>query len=64
MDKDRIKQLESDSQMLGIMGTYLEEFCEDSEDTCLVALLRLISDHHLLKHELSQLELERQLKRK
>jgi hypothetical protein len=44
------KELKSHSQMLGMIGAYVEEFC-DEEDTTLTGLIKLLSDYYALKGE-------------
>ena len=44
------KELTSHSQMLGMIGTYVEEFC-DEEDTTLTGVIKLLADYYALKGE-------------
>lgn len=47
--KERLEELESHSRMLGLIGAYVEDFCEDEDDTTLVAVLRLLANYHSLE---------------
>ena len=62
MNEQRIKELEKHSQMLGIIGMHLEEFCKDENDTTLTAVLRLLSNYRNLQYELSLIDLEKNIK--
>ena len=44
------KELKSHSQMLGIIGSYVEEFC-DEEDTTLTGVMKLLADYYALRGE-------------
>ena len=44
------KELKSHSQMLGMIGAYVEEFC-DEEDTTLTGVIKLLADYYALKGE-------------
>ena len=44
-------ELKSHSQMLGMIGMYVEDFCEE-EDITLVGVQRLLVEYHELKAEL------------
>lgn len=46
---EQFKELQKQSQMLGRISSYVENFCEDEEDTTEVAVLRLLSEYHFLK---------------
>ena len=59
----RIKQLEENSILLGIMGMHLEEFAKDSEESVLTTLLRLITDYRYMQFELAQRELDKSIKK-
>ena len=48
---EQFKELQYQSQMLGRIGSYVEGFCEDEEDTTEVAVLRLLSEYHFLKSD-------------
>ena len=54
---ERIKQLEDNSILLGIMGMHLEDFAKDSEESVLTTLLRLITDYRYMQYELAQKDL-------
>lgn len=62
IDEQRIKDLERHSQMLGIIGAHVEEWCKSEEDTTLTAVLRLISEYYSLRYELSLIDLEKSKK--
>jgi len=42
------KELKDCRQMLGVVGTYLEDFCND-EETVLQGLLRLLAEYYTMK---------------
>ena len=44
------KELKSHSKMLGIIGSYVEEFC-DEEDTTLTGVMKLLADYYALRGE-------------
>lgn len=41
-------ELKSCSQMLGIIGSYVEDFCNE-DDTTLAGVLRLLAEYHSMK---------------
>lgn len=45
---ERYQDLISQSQMLGVIGSYVEDFCNE-EDTVLVGVLRLLAEYHSMK---------------
>lgn len=45
---EQFELLNSHSQMLGVIGVHLEEFCQE-EDTVLVGVLRLLAQYYTLK---------------
>jgi len=47
--EEEIKQLKSDSLMLGRIGAYTEDFCESEDDTTLICVLRLLARYHSLE---------------
>ena len=54
------KELKSHSQMLGIIGTYVEEFCNE-EDSVLIGVKRLLADYYVLKGENMNYQLNQEL---
>jgi len=54
------KELKSHSQMLGMIGTYVEEFCNE-EDTALTGVKRLLADYYVLKGENMNYQLNQEL---
>lgn len=46
--KEQFDELKSHSQMLGIIGGYVESFCKGDEDTTLNAVLRLLAEYYSL----------------
>lgn len=60
ISEQEYKELKSHSQMLGIIGTYVEEFCNE-EDTVLTGVKRLLADYYILKGENINYELNQKL---
>jgi hypothetical protein len=50
--QERLEELESHSTMLGLIGMYVEDFCEEEDDTTLVAVLRLLAKYHSIEAEI------------
>jgi hypothetical protein len=50
ISEQEYKKLKSESQMLGIIGTYVEDFCKD-EDTVLKGVLRLLADYYAMRSD-------------
>ena len=48
---EQFKELQYQSQMLGRIGSYVEEFCQNEEETTEVAVLRLLSEYYFLKSD-------------
>ena len=48
ISEEEYNDLKSHSQMLGIIGSYVEEFCEE-DDTTLIGVVRLLAAYHALK---------------
>ena len=46
--EEEYNDLKSHSQMLGIISSYVEEFCEE-DDTTLTGVVRLLAAYHALK---------------
>jgi hypothetical protein len=46
ISKEEYKRLQSHADMLGVIGAYVEDFCEDEEDTVLQAVIRLLAKYH------------------
>ena len=42
---EQFNELKSHSQMLGVIGMYVEDFCEEN-DTTLVGVMRLLAEYH------------------
>ena len=59
----RIKQLEENSILLGIMGMHLEDFADDPEESVLTTLLRLITDYRYLQYEQAQKDLDKSIQK-
>lgn len=55
---EQFDNLKSHSQMLGVIGAYVEEFCE-AEETVLVGVLRLLAEYHSMKATLTYNEIEK-----
>jgi hypothetical protein len=51
ISQEEYHKLKAESIMLGRIGTYVEEFCEDKEDTTLMAVLNLLAEFYYLKSE-------------
>jgi hypothetical protein len=51
ISKEEYEQLKANSQTLGIIGTYVEDFCKDEEDTVLQGVLRLLADYYSLRSD-------------
>jgi hypothetical protein len=50
--KEEYDELKSHSKMLGQIGMYIEDFCNE-DDSTLTGVLRLLAEYHSLKmHEL------------
>jgi hypothetical protein len=47
---EQFEELKSHSIMLGIIATYVEDFC-DEECTTLQGVMRLLAQYHMLKAE-------------
>lgn len=45
---EQFDELKSHSQMLGVIGMYVEDFCEEN-DTTLVGVMRLLAEYHSMK---------------
>jgi hypothetical protein len=60
ISEQEYKELKSHSQMLGIIGTYVEEFCNE-EDTALIGVKRLLADYYVLKGENMNYQLNQEL---
>ena len=46
--EEEYNDLKSHSQMLGIIGSQVEEFCEE-DDTTLIGVMRLLAAYHSFK---------------
>jgi hypothetical protein len=60
ISEQEYKELKSQSQMLGVIGTYVEEFCNE-EDTVLTGVKRLLADYYVLKGENMNYQLNQEL---
>lgn len=49
--EEEYKRLKEDSLMLGQIACYVEDFCEDSEYTTLMAVMALLADYYYLKSD-------------
>ena len=58
--KDEHKRLQSHSNMLGTISSYVEDFCESEEDTTLAAVIRLLQKYHELQADCYYTELEKE----
>ena len=45
---EQYDELKSHSQMLGIIGTYVEDFCNE-DDTTLQGVLRVLAEYYTMK---------------
>jgi len=45
---EQFNELKSHSQMLGVIGMYVEDFCEEN-DTTLVGVMRFLAEYHSMK---------------
>lgn len=54
------ERLREHSQMLGVIGSHVQDFARDNEDTTLVCVLRLLRDYHYAKAELAGRWLEKE----
>ena len=43
-------ELKSDSKMLGMIASYVDDFC-DEEDTTLTGVMKLLADYYALRGE-------------
>jgi hypothetical protein len=55
---EQFDELKSHSQMLGVIGMYVEDFCSE-EDTVLVGVLRLLAKYHSMKAAEIYVELDK-----
>jgi hypothetical protein len=62
IDPERLAELESHSKMLGIIGSWVEDFAVNSEDTTLNCVLRLLEEYYLLKSNEAADAISRQIK--
>lgn len=62
ISEQEYKSLKEQSNMLGLIASYVEEFC-NQEDTTLVGVLKLISKYHYCRYELAEHDLEINSKR-
>jgi len=60
ISEQEYKELKSHSQMLGMIGAYVEEFCNE-EDTVLTGVKRLLADYYVLKGENMNYQLNQEL---
>jgi hypothetical protein len=60
ISEQEYKELKSQSQMLGVIGIYVEEFCNE-EDTVLTGVKRLLADYYVLKGENMNYQLNQEL---
>lgn len=60
ISEQEYKELKSHSQMLGMIGAYVEEFCNE-EDTTLIGVKRLLADYYVLKGENMNYQLNQEL---
>jgi len=60
ISEQEYKKLKSHSQMLGMIGAYVEEFCNE-EDTTLIGVKRLLADYYVLKGENMNYQLNQEL---
>ena len=58
ISEEEYNDLKSHSQMLGMIGSYVEEFCEE-DDTTLAGVVRLLAEYHSLKSKDLYMEIER-----
>ena len=50
ISEKEFKELKSHCQMLGMIASYVDDFC-DEEDTTLTGVMKLLADYHYLKGE-------------
>ena len=53
------KELLEHSRMLSRIAAYVEDFCEEEEDTTLAGVLRLLAEYHELKADYNWKALEK-----
>jgi hypothetical protein len=58
ISEQEYKELKSHSQMLGVIGTYVEDFCKE-DDTVLQGVLRLLADYYDMRSEEMYLAIDR-----
>ena len=56
---EQFEQLRSNSQMLGRIGSYVEEFLKDDEDTVEVGVLRILAEYFSLRSDATYEALKR-----
>ena len=56
---EQFEQLRSNSQMLGRIGSYVEEFLKDDEDTVEVGVLRIMAEYFSLRSDATYEALKR-----
>lgn len=49
--KEQLEELESHSIMLGQIAAFVEDFCEDENDTTLVGVVVLLAKYHQLESD-------------
>lgn len=62
ISEQEYKSLKEQSNMLGLIASYVEEFCHE-EATTLMGVLTLLSKYHYCRYELAEHDLERSSKR-
>lgn len=51
ISEEEYERLQLCTQMLSRIGLWIESFVKDEEETTEMAVLRLLSDYHYMKHE-------------
>jgi len=61
LSEEEYNKLQLHSQMLGIIGTYVEDWC-DEEDTVLCGVMCLLAEYHAMRSNELYEELRRHIK--
>lgn len=60
MSDEEIKKLRENAKMLGVISSYVSDFCRAPEDTTLICVQRLLRDYHYAKAENAGFWLEKE----
>lgn len=60
-EKQRIRQLEEHSYLLGVISMHLEDFIQNPEESVVTTLLRMITNYRYHQYEQAQTKLDQSI---